>query len=67
MKINPHRRTLLRLATLSPLLSLSPFAQAASRLITVPTDRPLDDIRRVFDEVLTSPRQRMIERERGDV
>jgi|GEM_PF-6146081 len=52
MSIDHRRRSLLLL------MCLSPLAQASPLLALRPADGPVDLIRRVFDEVLTSPRQR---------
>jgi hypothetical protein len=51
MSPDSRRRSLLLLACLGP------AAQAAACLATRTADGPVDQIRRVFDEVLTSPRQ----------
>jgi hypothetical protein len=40
---------------------LSPAAWAGARLAPIPQERPVDLIRRLMDEVLTSPEQRVAE------
>jgi len=61
MSIDHRRRSLALLACLGP-LGLSPIARASVHLAPVPAplpdEGPADLIRRVFDEVLTSPRRR---------
>lgn len=51
MSPDSRRRSLLLLACLSPV------ARAGDCLAPLPADGPVDLIRRLFDEVLTSPRQ----------
>lgn len=55
MSIQSKRRSLLAGALLSP------AAWAGSRLASAPQDRPVDLIRRLMDELLTSPEQREAE------
>lgn len=55
MSIQSKRRALL-VGTL-----LSPAAWAGARLAPMPQERPADLIRRLMDEVLTSPEQRAAE------
>lgn len=52
MRIQPKRRVLL-VSTL-----LSPAAWAGTRFAPLPTERPVDLIRFLINEVLTSPEQR---------
>lgn len=51
MNPDSRRRSLLLLACFSP------AARAGDCLAPLPADGPVDLIRRLFDEVLTSPRQ----------
>jgi len=55
MSIQPKRRALIA-GTL-----LSPTAWAGSRLAPMPQERPVDLIRLLMDEILTSPEQREAE------
>jgi len=59
MSIDHRRRSLLLFACLAP-LGLSPIARASAHLVpaSVSGEGPADLIRRVFYEVLMSPRQR---------
>lgn len=50
------RRRALLIGTL-----LSPTAWASARLAPLPPERPVDLIRRLMEEVLTSPQQRAAE------